>query len=116
MSEMEMLLTRIDDLDRRVTALENAQRKRIWNNDGSEKIAEDLTKRYCERVNKTRAAEIIGVTRATVYAMLSDGRLEGACNGKKVTVMSIARYLAAPKTPALTKKGGRPDENPEPVD
>lgn len=38
------------------------------------------------------------MTRATVYAMLADGRIEGACSGRRVSVRSIAHYMAAPKS------------------
>lgn len=114
MSELEML-AKLDDLERRVKALEDAQRKRVWSSKEGVRI-EEMTMRYGEHVDKTQAAKILGITRATVYAMLADGRLEGACQGRRVTVASIARYMDAPKTPAPTKKGGCLNENPEPVD
>ena len=104
MTEMERLKQKIADLDRRLSALENTQHNQLWGKAAS--LKENLACRYGERVDKTTAAEILGVTRATVYAMLSDGRIQGACNGKKVSVESIAQYLAAPKTPSPTKKGG----------
>ena len=53
---------------------------------------------YGEYVDKTATARILGVTRATVYAMLADGRIEGACSGRRVAVRSIARYMATPKS------------------
>ena len=46
-------------------------------------------------VDKSTAAKILGVCRATVYAMLADGRIKGACSGRRVDVRSIARYLCA---------------------
>lgn len=52
-----------------------------------------LVKQYGECVDKTKAAQILGVTRVTVYAMLGDGRLKGSMNGKKVDVRSICRLL-----------------------
>lgn len=52
-----------------------------------------FVKQYGECVNKTKAAKILGVTRATVYAMLGDGRLKGSMEGKKVNVRSICRLL-----------------------
>lgn len=55
-----------------------------------------LVKKYGEYVDKTVAAQILGVTRATVYAMLGDGRLQGGCKGKKVLTASIDRYLRDP--------------------
>lgn len=104
MSEMEMLEKKIDDLDRRVKTLEEAQHARVW--DKGENIADNLLVRYGEYVDKTVASKILGVTRATVYAMLADGRIESACGGRRVAVRSIAKYLASPKTPAPTRKGG----------
>lgn len=104
MSDMELLEKRIADLDRRVRALEDTRHNQVWGKAANFK--DELTKQYGERVDKTVAAKILGVTRATVYTMLADGRLEGACGGKKVSVESIARYLAAPKTPAPARKGG----------
>jgi len=114
MSEAEML-AKLDDLDRRIKTLEDAQRKRVWSSKEDVRI-EEMTMRYGDHVDKTQAAKILGITRATVYAMLADGRLEGACQGKRVSMESIARYIAAPKTPAPAKKGGQLDENPESVD
>lgn len=55
-----------------------------------------LVNKHGDFVNKKTAAEIIGVTRATIYAMLEDGRLDGAMEGKCVCVRSIARYLQEP--------------------
>ena len=54
---------------------------------------EELLGRYGEYVDKTLTAKILGVTRATVYAMLADGRIQGACAGRRVDVRSIARYM-----------------------
>ena len=62
--------------------------------DGEEQAAELLVERYGESVDKTVAARLLGVTRATVYAMLADGRICGACAGRRVDVRSIARYLS----------------------
>ena len=55
---------------------------------------EELVARYGEYVDKTVAAKILGVTRVTVYAMLADGRILGACAGRRVDVRSITRYQA----------------------
>ena len=52
-----------------------------------------FVKQYGECIDKIKAAQILGVTRVTVYAMLGDGRLKGSMNGKKVDVRSICRLL-----------------------
>ena len=96
---MEMSLQRMADLERRVLALEERTRRSLWTRD--EELArkeEALVAQYGEYVDKTATAKILGVTRATVYAMLADGRIEGACSGRRVAVRSIARYMATPKS------------------
>ena len=85
----------LEDLERRVAALEAARRAELWY--GNSVFADRLVSRYGEVVDKTVAAKIRGVTRATVYAMLADGRITGACEGRRVDVHSIARYLSAGK-------------------
>ena len=73
---------RVSELEKKVNSiLESAVREKA------------LVKQYGECVDKTKAAQILGVTRVTVYAMLGDGRLKGSMNGKKVDVRSICRLL-----------------------
>lgn len=85
---------RMEELERRVFELE--ERARLALSEG-EKARSDKEKellvRYGEYVDKTVASRILGVTRVTVYAMLADGRILGACEGRRVDVRSIARYL-----------------------
>lgn len=91
---MEMSAARMADLEQRILALENRTRRVLWSGMDSQQNREDgLVLRYGEYVDKTAAAQILGVTRATVYAMLSDGRIEAACAGRRVDVRSIARYM-----------------------
>ncbi|MGN0776036.1 MAG: helix-turn-helix domain-containing protein [Candidatus Ventricola sp.] len=91
---MNELLERMDDLEKRVLALEERTRRFIWTKDERKaRREEELFDRYGEYVDKTAAAQILGVTRATVYKMLDDGRIEGACGGKRVDVRSIARFI-----------------------
>lgn len=86
------------DLERRVLALEERARRVLWNEEMAPMSKdEELTLRYGEYVDKTVAAQILGVTRATVYAMLADGRIRGACSGRRVDVRSIARYMQTPR-------------------
>ena len=95
---MEMSMQRMADLERRVLALEERTRRSLWTRE--EELArkeEALVAQYGEYVDKTATAKILGVTRATVYAMLADGRIKGACEGKRVDVRSIARYIYSGK-------------------
>ena len=96
---MEMSMQRMADLERRVLALEERTRRSLWTQEAAlASKEEELLGRYGEYVDKTLTAKILGVTRATVYAMLADGRIEGACSGRRVSVRSIAHYMAAPKS------------------
>lgn len=49
-----------------------------------------------EVCSKREAARILDCSASRINAMIGDGRLEAACEGKKVDVRSIARYIAAP--------------------
>ena len=101
---MEMSLQRMADLERRVMALEERTRRSLWTQEAAlASKEEEMLRRYGEYVDKTLTAKILGVTRATVYAMLSDGRIEGGCSGRRVSVRSIAHYMAAPKNPGRQK-------------
>ena len=102
---MEMSLQRMADLERRVMALEERTRRSLWTQEAAlASKEEELLGRYGEYVDKTVTAKILGVTRATVYAMLADGRIEGACAGRRVSVRSIAQYMAAPKSRGHQRK------------
>ena len=95
---MEMSLQRMADLERRVLALEERTRRSLWTRE--EELArkeEALVAQYGEYVDKTATAKILGVTRATVYAMLADGRILGACEGRRVDVRSIYEYIVNPR-------------------
>lgn len=50
-----------------------------------------------EVCGKKEAGRILGCGTAHINSMLEDGRLDYACEGKKVCVRSIARYIAEPK-------------------
>ena len=99
MSDNELMMKRMKDLERRILALEERTRRSLWTQEAAlASKEEELLWRYGEYVDKTQTAKILGVTRATVYAMLADGRIEGACSGRRVSVRSIAHYMAAPKS------------------
>lgn len=87
---------RMADLERRVLALEERTRRSLWNEETFRPSKEEeLVAQHGEYVDKTLAARILGVTRATVYAMLADGRISGACEGRRVDVRSIGRYMTS---------------------
>lgn len=93
----EMSAERMADLERRVLALEERARRVLWHGEAQAGREEQLALAYGEYVDKTVAAKILGVTRTTVYAMLADGRIQGACAGRRVDVRSIARYMTQPE-------------------
>lgn len=61
-----------------------------------EERAELMVKAYGEVCKKADAARILDRNIATITAMLKDGRLDAACEGTRVDVRSIARYISAP--------------------
>ena len=89
---------RIEELERRIRVLEARVRNGMRGGAAAdaENREEALVERYGECVDKTTASRLLGVTRATVYTMLADGRIAGSCEGRRVDVRSIARYLARP--------------------
>lgn len=97
MSDNELMMVRLEDMEKRIASLEERLRFNLWTGSVAEK-EDHLVHKYGEYVDKTQAAKILGVTRATVYAMLADDRIGGACSGRRVDVRSIARYMAAPKS------------------
>lgn len=108
MTEFEALVEKMYDLEKRVLALEERTRRFAWSRDEENARKEaELVDSYGEHVDKSTAARILGVSRATVYTMLKDGRIKGACGGKRVDVRSIARHLCA------ESKGGRHHEDSE---
>ena len=94
---METDMKKVAELERRVLALEEHARRLFQQEQASHCRADELLGRYGEYVDKTVAARILGVTRTTVYAMLEDGRIKGACEGRRVSVSSIAQYMVKPK-------------------
>lgn len=44
--------------------------------------------------NKAEAAELIGVTRATIYSMIIDGRLKTTADGKRILTSSVDAYIS----------------------
>ncbi len=99
---------RMDKLEQRVLTLEKlAQIGELLRDDSLMRTEKELVDMHGKYVDKSTAARILGVSRATVYAMLKDGRIKGACSGRSVDVRSIARHLCA------ENKGGRHHEDSE---
>ena len=89
---------RMDKLEQRVLTLEKlAQIGELLRDDSLMRTEKELVDMHGKYVDKSTAARILGVSRATVYTMLEDGRIEGACEGKRVDVRSIALYMCAEK-------------------
>lgn len=89
---------RMDKLEQRVLTLEKlAQIGELLRDDSLMRTEKEIVNNYGEYVDKSTAARILGVSRATVYTMLKDGRIKGACEGKRVDVRSIARYIYSGK-------------------
>lgn len=97
MAANEVSIERMADLERRIQVLEERTRAAMWGDNPITMRREvTLVERYGESVDKTVAARVLGVTRATVYAMLADGRIHASCGGRRVDVRSIAQYLSRP--------------------
>jgi len=108
---MELSEARMADLEHRIQALENRTRQVLWSGlDAGTNREDGLVLRFGEYVDKTAAAEILGVTRATIYAMLSDGRIESACAGRRVDVRSIARYMNTSERTGARRRGRKPGQ------
>ena len=90
----EITAERMAELERRIMELEERARRVLWLGDAGDSKEDQLARTYGEYVDKTVAAKILGVTRTTVYTMLADGRIQGACAGRRVDVRSIARYMS----------------------
>ena len=58
---------------------------------------ERLVNKYGEYVKKPTAAQIIGVTRETIYNMIGDGRLQVDSSGKLISMRSIVAHMASRK-------------------
>lgn len=57
---------------------------------------EQMVRTWGEVCTRKVAGKILGRDRSTVSAMLRDGRLKAACEGKSVDVRSIAAYIECP--------------------
>jgi hypothetical protein len=56
-----------------------------------------MVAQYGEVTSVSEAARILSRARNTIAEMLKDGRIDYACEGTRVDVRSIARYIMQPK-------------------
>lgn len=82
----EAMARRIAALEARIVVLEG-----LLGEPGGGK-AQDLLKRYPKGMTKTEAANEMGVTRATVYYMIADGRVKENGMGRVLT-QSVADLM-----------------------
>ena len=61
-----------------------------------EQYVDLFVKAHGEVCKRSEAAKILNINPRTNNAMIVDGRLRAACEGTRVDVRSIARYIAAP--------------------
>lgn len=83
---------RIELLEEKVRALEEAAQKNGKHRNISD-TERELVEMYGPYVDKTIAAKLLCVTRATVYKMLLDERIQASHGGGRVTMKSIAKYI-----------------------
>ena len=62
-----------------------------------EERAESMVRMYGEVCTKAAAARILNCSPSTICSMVKDGRLDTACEGTRIDVHSIARYIINPK-------------------
>lgn len=90
MTEIEK--NHLTDLERRVRYLEKKMADLLWQ-DATSPRARDIVSQYGESMTKSDAARVLGVTRATIYHMLDDGRLKYVGFGKRVSSRSVAGLI-----------------------
>lgn len=62
-----------------------------------EERADLLTGKYGECCRRSVAAKILDCSTGKIRNMIEDGRLELVCEGERIDVRSIARYMCKPK-------------------
>lgn len=95
----EAMERRIEALEARVAEMEREKSERMRRSEEINRIIEA----YPVDMNKTQAALVLGVTRATVYTMINDGRLEMNARGRVLT-HSLVQLLTGPYTKRSSKK------------
>ena len=80
----EVLISRVEALEARVKKLECDSL--------CDRTFAGLLEENALVVDKTRAAALLGVTRATIYTMVKDGRLR-ECAGSGIETRSIAEFI-----------------------
>lgn len=86
------------DLEERVAYLEKQVvllNNRLFELGSRQEITgeEEYIRKHSEFCDKSYAAKLLGVTRATVYSMIANGRISTGYEGKRVSVRSIYRYI-----------------------
>ena len=71
---------RLYDLERRVKALEDQLHNRLWPKNHAPGTG----------ISKSEAARMLGVSRATIYHMIEDGRLLVTHEGRRIDVDSVS--------------------------
>ena len=108
----EALIARIDALEERIRALE-ARVRALEGDTLCDKTFAGLLEENALVVDKKRAAALLGVTRATIYTMVKDGRLR-ECAGSGIETRSIAEFISrhnGQNNPyRRTKRGGNTRE------
>ena len=86
----EAMMQRMAALEARIVVLEG-----LLGEPGGVK-AQELLKRYPKAMSKSDAANELGVTRATIYAMIADGRIKENGMGRVIT-QSVSDLLYSNK-------------------
>ena len=96
----EAMVRRMTALEARVAVLE----KRLSEPDATGGVAE-LRRKYPIFMSKSKAADVLGVTRTTVYTMIVDGRLDENAMGKVTTSSVIDLMIKRAETTTRKPRG-----------
>lgn len=85
---------RLEILEKKVFVLEDllSRRGQPKSRGGKAMNPDELEEVFDVSMNKTEAANALGVTRATIYNMLADGRLKATASGRVLT-KSVTEYI-----------------------
>ena len=98
----EAMVERMNALEARITELEKKTREPETDGGAEARIR----RMHPIAMNKSEAARILNVTRATVYCMIKDGRLTE--NGwREVTTDSLIDMMTKSAKPTYKKRGNR---------
>ena len=98
----EAMIARMDAMEKRIAELE----KKMEEPETVGGVADRLRRKYPIAMTKKDAAKELGVTRATIYTMIQDGRLQE--NGwRKVITQSVIDLMTKSAHMVRTKRGNR---------